>query len=484
MADRTRGWTRYASGVCVGVLAMLGGGAESVEAGSFLFEKIVDSNTAVPGGQEDFSGFGTMVVHGAEVAFGGSESVRADGSRNQGIYSTTGGGSGLVALVDLQTPVPGGEGRFGEFESRFTVNGSTVVFEAEVEEADPLVFGLFTNVGDGPLATVAGVGEEVTSVPGEPGQEFSDFRNFTVQGDSVLFLGVVGSFPLRLYRYSQEGGLVSIAGPGVAVPGGSGDFSQVSDYEVSGSNLAVSSPVTGVYRDTGSGLTPVADTGTSVPEGEGDFTAFGGVSISGTSVAFMGEDAAGHEGVYVQFAEGELMKVVDTRTPVPGGTGNFTDINAVEVSISGTGVGFVADDDTENIGYYAFTPEGGIVTVVDQNTTVPGGTGTFIDFTAPSIEGAAFSFAGQDEVGVWGVFSNVGGELEKVVGQGDVLGGKVLKGLLFETVLSGDDIVFMAIFEDDSRGIFRATLVPEPTVLVVLGIGALAFLGRRGRGYR
>jgi len=53
----------------------------------------------------------------------------------------------------------------------------------------------------------------------------------------------------------------------------------------------------------------IADTATAIPGGTGNFTGFGNVSISATDVAFLGLGANGQQGIY-DLTGGSLVKVV------------------------------------------------------------------------------------------------------------------------------------------------------------------------------
>jgi hypothetical protein len=115
--------------------------------------------------------------------------------------------------------------------------------------------------------------------------------------------------------------------------------------------------------------------------------------------------------------------------------------------------------------------------VVNQNTPIPGGVGTFDIVSDPSFDSGNIAFLGSDSSGFpFGIYTDIGGELVDVIDINDMLDGKPLDSLGFASDqggLSGNQIAFLALFEDGSQGVFVATVVPEPTAF----ISSLAGLG-------
>jgi hypothetical protein len=69
-------------------------------------------------------------------------------------------------------------------------------------------------------------------------------------------------------------------------------------------------------------LSKVVDTNTPIPGGSGNFNYFLPMAISGDNVAFEGEGSSGQHGIYL-FNGTTLIKVADFSTPIPSGSGNF-----------------------------------------------------------------------------------------------------------------------------------------------------------------
>lgn len=145
-----------------------------------------------------------------------------------------------------------------------------------------------------------------------------------------------------------------VADPNTPIPGGSGTFTFVSEPLVSGGNVAFlgqgSSGQQGIYLFEGGVLVRVADSNTPIPNGSGNFVFIFLPALSGGNVAFFGQTGFGpeghQEGIYL-FQGGVLSRVADLNTPIPGGSGqhftNFLPPFAGVISpahVSGTNVAF------------------------------------------------------------------------------------------------------------------------------------------------
>ena len=100
------------------------------------------------------------------------------------------------------------------------------------------------------------------------------------------------------------------------------------------------------------------------------------------------------------------------------------------------------------------------------NSSIDGKNVAFMSFSVP--------FSDQQ-----GIYLFDGQSLEKIVALNDLLDGKIVNGLLNfgPEGLSGNRIAFEATFTDDSRGVYVAEIVPEPSTLILLGIGTFCLLG-------
>jgi hypothetical protein len=255
---------------------------------------------------------------------------------------------------------------------------------------------------------------------------------------------------------------------------------------------------------TGYVIEKVADTATPIPAGTGSFTAFGTPSIHGGTIAFRADGASGQKGVYALIA-GTLTRVADLNTPVPGGPGNFTFFDSAaiggRVSVASDGsvafsgqfganrhgiftnrtgpLSIVADDTfpvpgnpgahflnifqlSHDAGRVAFTgvsdgffqglylADGSTISrIADQNTTKPGGTGSFADFGLssssgdPSMSGVDVVFTSQGPLNESGVYGWIGGVLTVIADRNTLVPGTTKRFGFFGTAAIRDgDIAF------------------------------------------
>lgn len=185
----------------------------------------------------------------------------------------------------------------------------------------------------------------------------------------------------------------------------------------------------------------VVDTDTPIPGGSGNFSTLEEYpSLSGTNVSFYGEDAAGQGGVYLDLA-GVLGAVADTSTAIPGGSGNFDSFGTA--SLSGGNVAFRGGG-VGQLGIYA-TAGGSLLTIADLATSIPGGTGNFENFDKepPSIDAGTIAFVGTGASSQSGVYSGTGGALTVLADTSTPVPGEAGNFTSFDAVsLDGTDIAF------------------------------------------
>ncbi len=166
------------------------------------------------------------------------------------------------------------------------------------------------------------------------------------------------------------------------------------------------------------------------------------------------------------------VKIVDTATPIPGGTGFFTSFGEPGlanglVAFSGEGVG--------NYGIFtrAVDPPTSLVARYDKNTIVPGTTnGRFLAFGPPSISPGGMAFKGGT-----GLYSDFGGVLvpsENTAGRGRTLsytlvvsnkaGPDTAKGVKLTTPLPAGTTFAGA---RTSQGVIAAPAIGAPGTLIV-----------------
>jgi serine/threonine protein kinase/tetratricopeptide (TPR) repeat protein len=277
------------------------------------------------------------------------------------------------------------------------------------------------------------------------------------------------------YTASITGGrLTKVADLTTPIPGGTGTFSgftgdpftAVSGSRVEFRGMGANGHV-GIYTAPvgGGPLAVVADTNIPIPHGSGNFSGMSNVSFSGLTVAFVGGNrlAAGHRGLYVGSAlGGPLTRIVDVNTPIPSGSGTFTGM--AHTSVSGSTVAFRGMGGDGQNGIYAAPSAGGPVTVVaDTNTPIPGGTGNFKLATFPSVSGSTVAFCGKG-VGQEGIYVGpiAGGRLTRLAdlnspvpnGHGKLFSFTIPPFNHNVVAMSGSAVAFQAIDGERQVGIY------------------------------
>ncbi len=142
-------------------------------------------------------------------------------------------------------------------------------------------------------------------------------------------------------------------------------------------------------------FTKIADTLTPVASGAGNYTGFNnGAAIDAAGNVAFTATSSGGTGVYYSNG-GNLVRVADSSTAIPSGTGNFTFFNSF-VSTAGGNVAFNAGGDSGQSGIHVYN--GSTLTRwVDSNTAIPSGSGTFTGgVRAPYLRGSQVAYLGQN----------------------------------------------------------------------------------------
>ena len=409
--------------------------------GEFSIVRIVDTATRMPGSHSNFGSLGLPFVGKGVVVFQGYGPTLTD----SGIYSSS--GSGLRVVADTRTAIPGGTGRFTAFDSP-AFDGVTLAFQGHDASNGVSLYtsrtGLLAKVADGQ-----------TPVPGGAAGSFGGFVGPVLSGNKLAFRGsseqsAFGTF--GVYSGNAQG-LKLVADRLTAVPGGHGSFAffgarPVIDrdtvvFPASGSDPADS----GIYSSRAGILTALADLSTPVPGGSGNFRFFGTPAIESGVVAFPAFDEMFKAGIY-RSAAGSLARVVDTQTTVPGRSVTFGFFgNPV---VGGGIVAFSAlASDFSPAGLYAGSG-GGLVTIADLGTPVPGGQGSFRFFgSGPVLAGGGVAFMGADSTGTQGIYVRTGGTIHKIISATDTLDGSAISFLQLAT---GDSCDFFGCLAGSGTG--------------------------------
>ena len=400
-------------------------------------ELAADGSTVIPAGSGNFTSLPfAPALNGDALAFYGGGS-----SGQQGIYSMTRGSPTITRIADLNTPIPNGSGNFLSLGTKagIIIVGGNVLFAGRGSSGQQ---GVYLADHSNPTMPFR-IADTSTPIP-------NDVGNFTGFQDGLGFDGINVAFVAN--------GLVS---QGV--------------YQAS----VISPP------QVGSPLR-IADTSMPIPGGSGNFATFpSSPSVSGSAVAFIGNGGNAQQGIYkvalISASQvGPPLKIVDTSTAIPDGSGNFTAFGSdqshpVDPVMNGDRLAFVGSGAGGQSGVYTLgvsaPPQAGPVRLADTSSPMPSGSGNFTSFSAVSISDTDVAFLGNGSGGQQGIYAATAqSELFKVIDLHDTIAGKAIASLNFSRAgLFGDPITFQATFTDGSQGIYTMDIVPPPPALRITG---------------
>jgi probable HAF family extracellular repeat protein len=439
--------------------------SREAQSARFAFQLVAGENTALPGGNNFLDVF-TPSLQGGQVAFLGLHDDGKGLFGGEGIYSISPNGM-LAILVDSNTLVPGATVPFDRFGLRQSIDGNRVVFNAlAFPESGPDIIEGYYVVEDGIVTAIADLNTPLPSGTG----------NFT-------FLWNPDESP------SAHAGQVAFVG------GGENDR-------------------WGIYTARGGTLSRLVDTSTPVPNDTRTFRYFGSPVLAGDRLAFLADLDDNTQGIYLHdLATGTLSVVADSNTPLPGGVGNFTSFGfgpGSGLDFDGDIIAFVGDVEFRDhgaLGIYRYDlATGALTTIAEDGTPVPGQPteqfGSFFQSVSVDDGQVAFQYGAFVEsrfeeflTPFYGIYSDLGGPLEKVLALGDMLDGIMvdMPGPRSSPVLEigpealdGNQIAMLVQLEDGSRAIYIAKLIPEPATMTLIVPAALATLfgWRRCQGSR
>jgi hypothetical protein len=161
-------------------------------------------------------------------------------------------------------------------------------------------------------------------------------------------------------------------------------------------------------------FTKVADTATPVPNGTGNFATFSNmVSVDATgNVAFSEANGTTNNGIYLS-SLGILSRVADLNSAIPGGTGNFTGFSFFGNGIEAGRLAFRGNGNNSQAGIYAYA-SGSLIKIADTNSAIPGGTGTFTSFGTAYVDGTSYAFIGPGDSGQQGLYVSNGSTITRI----------------------------------------------------------------------
>jgi hypothetical protein len=334
---------------------------------------------------------------------------------------------------------------------------------------------------------------DTSTVVPDQATTFTSFANGppVLDGVDVAF---IGEFSGGHGWYKNVGdSLMKVADTSTVVPGDPSshnfDILSAGDISISNGEVAFASGrisgglFRGIYADVGGPLHAVADGNSTMPGSAQKFQILLFPSIDNGSVSFTGKSSGTQRGVYTDL--GGMLRAVESNSVsrdfghTAMDSGNIAFNNSLQNSgikaeiggvvstisatgyypaISGTNIAFVDDS------FHAIDVDfgGGVVTLIDTSTSVPEGSGMFQSLSDVSIDGTAITFLGSDAADTIGLYTTLGGTLQKIIAEGDTLDGRtVLQVFASREALSGQNVAFAANFEDGSQVIYLATYQPR-----------------------
>ena len=208
--------------------------------------------------------------------------------------------------------------------------------------------------------------------------------------------------------------------------------------------------------------TKLVDTSTPLPGAAGRTVyTLSAPSLSGDNAVFATEFAEFSglwQGVFARI-DGQLVKVFDDTTPYPGVAGTRLSDTVFTPTIDGGDVAFQAyATDPAIEGIFSWS-NGQITKVVDTSTTIPGASVPFFTFGGPHVRDGKVVFAGVEEEGdASGIYTNAGtATFRPVVDFGAALpgGGGTFNGFPYlmasETLLPDGRAIFLARGKKDAE---------------------------------
>lgn len=358
-----------------------------------------------------------------------------------------------------------------------------------------------------------------------------------VLGDRIIF--PVGGTHAAAILVKDSQGLRPLMPPNTPVPGGTGVFNDIGTFWVDGDDVAFvghgTGGETGIYVASPEGVRKVVDVNTPIPHGVGSFTSFEyryayaqapAVTIENGRVAFQGRGADGQGGIYLH-EDGQLQRIADQQTQIPGSTSPFVFPNVPRFG-GGSVLFFDADmfgilyahsagklevffdpptafPDNDYPFLFSYSYDGaslavslesgqvyrmsadGTRLVADTSLLIPGTTTNAMYFADVVVDGASTAFTGGGPFGMSyfapGLYWDRDGELYEVAGPTTVYSAPwlVVDYAIGAQGLSGNTLAFNAVAADIGGAhvaLYVARYVPEPASSSTMLVGAaLALLG-------
>lgn len=364
----------------------------------------------------------------------------------------------FTKVADFSTPIPNGTGNFSNFDIPASY-GTNIAFWGGGTNSQKGFYlwsgGILTRIAD-----------LTTAIPGGGGN-FTSFSGYdvSVNASGTALFRAQGAASQGIYKYAGTT-LSRVVDTSFAIPGGPGNFTGLFSANESGGLSAFigkdSNSVFGIYTYNGSAVVNLVNTNTTLP-GTSDKFAFTDYVINDHgSLAFTISKSPNNSQAVYSYTSGALHLIADTNTVVPGAAVKFKSFISPP-NIAGNTVSFVGLFGNPIVmGIFSANADGtGLTRLVDTTMTAPGVTNRFTAFYGgfADLNGTLIFSANLTALTGMGTYSLVGGNLANVLAPGDPLGGKTVKSAnLGNADLAGGTVVIGVTFTDNSNAIYSTPI--------------------------
>lgn len=347
--------------------------------------------------------------------------------------------------------------------------------------------------------------------PTSRGPAISHFGNYTHHGATVYFVAFDDAFTSYLCKVTAPGGPVTVIAAKGDLIAGQDLYDGFGGLSAHAGGLAFDANVNRnnyfrTYRDVmhydGATITSLVGFGTKPVPGADSRMFFmnqdTGPIVRDGEVAFLGAGQGSFpfppvRGIYalpLPGGAGTPRKLVDTQDMAPGSANPFSEIGQFQSQLpryafdNGEAAFYATDFAKADAGFYRHTTAGGLVTVANGDTVVPGGTHGFADDAFASgqvsLSGDRMVFRVYDELGNDGIYLHKNGTLTKLISTGQEVNGTPLNSFILhrfgladdQLVFAGNGSLYRAVLGDDPN--------PTPVSLIITRNGTTASISWDG----
>ncbi|MCC6228030.1 MAG: hypothetical protein IT432_02265 [Phycisphaerales bacterium] len=383
----------------------------------------------------------------------------------------------FTKIVDTDTMVPGRSENFniGDAFQSISVYGDRVAFRGRSHTGLTGAYEWRNGVG-------RAVADRTVALP-RGGGNFNSVSAVSISATSVTFQGGNGSSVSGYYAengttLSRVVDTLDIAPErGIAFNGWGTDHHAEGDSVLFKGYTSTQTSFQGLYRNDGGTLSRVVDMTMSPPNRSDLFSRFYDWRLEGKTTYLTGETTLGYQGIF-KHDGGVLSTLVDTTMSLSDGKKLIAvgDVRPYQQEI--VFQAFTAPDHQ----FIASKSGDSIDILVDALSDPPGPSTGYQGINQIDYKSGTLVFGAND----FAIYTNYGGQLQRVIGPGDVLNGKLVTGATFyEQGFDGTTAAFWVYFQGDSsfhydRAIYTVT-IPAPGAADLALIPVLALSSARRR---